>query len=136
MPSYQFLKVWGCLAKVVVPPPKRIKMGSKLVDYVFIGFAYNSSAYRFLIHKYDILDMNAGTIIESRNALFFEEIFPHKSTQESSSHKRNFESTSSTSHDQELMEERIEVEPRRNKRAKMSKSFGSNFLTYMLEDEP
>ena len=136
MPSYQFLKVWGCLAKVVVPPPKRIKMGSKLVDYVFIGFAYNSSAYRFLIHKYDILDMNADTIIESRNALFFEEIFPHKSTQESSSHKRNFESTSSTSHDQELMEERIEVEPRRNKRAKMSKSFGPNFLNYMLEDEP
>ena len=71
MPSYQFLKVWGCLAKVVVPPPKRIKMGSKLVDCVFIGYAYNSSAYRFLIHKYDILDMNADNIIESRNALFF-----------------------------------------------------------------
>ena len=34
------------------------------------------------------------------------------------------------------MEERNEVEPRRNKRAKMSKSFGPNFLTYMLEDEP
>ena len=34
------------------------------------------------------------------------------------------------------MEERNEVEPRRSKRAKMSKSFGPNFLTYMLEDEP
>ena len=34
------------------------------------------------------------------------------------------------------MEERNKVEPRCNKRAKTSKSFGPNFLTYMLEDEP
>ena len=34
------------------------------------------------------------------------------------------------------MEERNEVELRRSKRAKTSKSFGSEFLTYMLEDEP
>ena len=106
------------------------------MDCVFIGYAHNSSAYRFLIHKSDIPDMNANTIIESRNAIFFEEIFPYKSTQISSSLKRNFESTSSTSHDQELMEERNEVELRCSKRAKTSKSFGSEFLTYMLEDEP
>jgi hypothetical protein len=46
------------------------------------------------------------------------------------------ESTSSTSHDQELMEERNEVEPRRSKRTKTSKMFGPDFLTFMLEDEP
>ena len=34
------------------------------------------------------------------------------------------------------MEERNEVKPRRSKRAKTSKLFGSNFLNYMLEDEP
>ena len=67
-PSYQFLKVWGCLAKVAVPIPKRIKIGSKLVDCVFIGYAHNSSAYQFLIHKSDVPDMNVNTIIESRNA--------------------------------------------------------------------
>ena len=128
--------MWGCLAKVAVPTPKRIKIGSKSVDCVFIGYAHNSSTYRFLIHKSDIPNMNANTIIESRNAVFFEEIFTYKSTQISSSLKRNFESTSSTSHDQELMEERNEVELRRSKRAKTSKSFGSEFLTYMLEDEP
>uniref|UniRef100_A0A2N9F5X3 Integrase catalytic domain-containing protein n=1 Tax=Fagus sylvatica TaxID=28930 RepID=A0A2N9F5X3_FAGSY len=48
----------------------------------------------------------------------------------------NLESTSSTSHDQELMEERNEVEPRRSKRTKTSKTFGPDFLTFMLEDEP
>ena len=71
MPSYQFLKVWGCLAKVVVPTPKRIKIGSNSVDCVFIGYAHNSSAYRFLIHKSDVPDMNVNTVIESRNAVFF-----------------------------------------------------------------
>ena len=34
------------------------------------------------------------------------------------------------------MEERNEVKPRRSKGSKMSKSFGPDFLTYMLEDEP
>ena len=33
------------------------------------------------------------------------------------------------------MEKRNEVEPRRSKRTKTSNSFGSIFLTYMLEDE-
>ena len=33
------------------------------------------------------------------------------------------------------MEERNEVESRHSKRAKTLKSFGPNFLTYMLEDE-
>jgi transposase InsO family protein len=138
-PSYQFLKVWGCLAKVAVPIPKKIKIGPKTVDCVFIGYAHNSSAYRFLIHKSDIPDMHVNTIIESRNASFFEEIFPCKPTQETNSLnslKRNLESTSSTSHDQELMKERNEVEPRRSKRTKTSKTFGPDFLTFMLEDEP
>ena len=121
---------------MVVPIPKRIKVGSKSVDCVFIGYAHNSSAYWFLIHKSDVLDMNVNAIFESRNVVFFEEIFPYKSTQVSSSLKRNFESTSNTSHNQELMKERNEVKPRHSKKAKTSKSFGLNFLTYMLEDEP
>ena len=134
--SYKFLKVWGCLVKVVVPIPKRTKIGPKIVDCVFIAYAHNSTAYRFQIYKSDIPNLHVNTIIESRNVSFFEEIFPYKSTQESSSLKRNFKSTSSSSHDQDLMEERNEVEPRRSKRTKMSKSFGPDFLTYMLEDEP
>jgi hypothetical protein len=70
-PSYQFLKVWGCLAKVAVPIPKKIKIGPRIVDCVFIGYAHNSSAYQFLIHKHDIPDMHVNTIIEYRNASFF-----------------------------------------------------------------
>ena len=49
-PSYKYLRVWGCLAKVVVPPPKVQKLGPKTVDCVFIGYAQWSSAYHFLMH--------------------------------------------------------------------------------------
>ena len=106
------------MAKVAIPIPKKIKIEPKTVIYVFIGYAYNSSAYRFLIHKSNIIDMHVKTIIEFRNASFFEEIFPCKPTQRTNSLKRNLESMSSISHDQELMEERNEVEPRRSKRTK------------------
>ena len=75
-PTYKYLKVWGCLAKVVVPTPKKVKIGQKTVNCVFIGYAHNSSAYRFLIHKSEIPDMHPNTIIESRNASFFEHVFP------------------------------------------------------------
>ena len=43
-PSYKFLKVWGCLAKVPIPVPKRTRIGPKTVDCVFIGYAQDSSA--------------------------------------------------------------------------------------------
>ena len=87
-PSYKYLKVWGCLAKVVVPIPKKVKIGPKTFDCVFIGYAHNSSAYRFLIHESEIFDMHANTIIESRNASFFENLFLYKSTQALNSSKR------------------------------------------------
>ena len=70
-PSYKYLKVWGCLAKVAILNPKKVKIGSKTVDCVFIGYANNSSAYKFLIYKLDIPDIHENTIIESRNASFF-----------------------------------------------------------------
>ena len=70
-PSYQFLKVWRGLAKAAVHIPKKVKIGQKTVDCVFIGYAHNSSAYRFLIHKSDIPNMHVNTIIEFRNASFF-----------------------------------------------------------------
>ncbi|GKC30828.1 retrovirus-related pol polyprotein from transposon TNT 1-94, partial [Tanacetum coccineum] len=45
-PSYQYLRVWGCLAKVAVPPPKAQKIGPKSVDCIFIGLLRKHSAYQ------------------------------------------------------------------------------------------
>ena len=54
MPNLNYLNVWGCLAKVAVPKPKKVKVEPKTIDSVFIGYAQNSTAYRFLVHKSDI----------------------------------------------------------------------------------
>ena len=47
-PNLKFLKVWGCSAKVGLPDYKRVNVGSKTVDTIFIGYAENSVAYRFM----------------------------------------------------------------------------------------
>ena len=125
--------MWGCLAKVVVPPPKKEKIGPRTVDCVFIGYAQNSTAYRFLVYESEILDIHKNTIMESRNVTFFEHIFSYRSIKESSSVKRTLEIAYESSQDQE---EEVEVEPRRSKRARTSTSFGPDFLTYFLESEP
>ena len=70
--------MWGCLAKVEIPKPKKVKIGPKTIDCVFIGYAQNSAAYRFLVHKSEIDNIHESTVIELRNARFFEHIFPLK----------------------------------------------------------
>ena len=129
--------MWGCLAKVAVPTPKKVKIGPKTVDCIFIGYAQNSSAYRFLVYKSEIPDIHKNTIMESRNASFFEHVFPCKFEEGPSSSKRTFETMNEDSQDQEQeQEEEVEDEPRRSKRIRTEKSFGPDFLTYMLESEP
>lgn len=44
-------KFGGCLAKVAVPDSKKVKISPKIINCIFIGYASNSSAYRFLVHK-------------------------------------------------------------------------------------
>ena len=42
--NMKYFKVWGCLSKIQVPIPKRVKIGPKTVDCVFIGYVTNSKA--------------------------------------------------------------------------------------------
>ena len=63
-------------------------------------------------------------IMELRNASFFEDVFLCRSKDEVSSLKRTFETIVGNSQDLEPKEE-VEVEPRRNKRAMIEKSFGN-----------
>ena len=134
-PSYKYVKVWGCLAKVMVLIPKRIKIRNKAIDCIFIGYAINSSAYRFLVHKSNIPDIHVNTIIESRNASFFENIFPIKNACDRSSLKRTHD-TATSDIDHESIYDESEEALRRSKRARTSKFFGLDFLTYLLENEP
>jgi hypothetical protein len=63
------------LAKVNVPINKKHKLGPKTVDYVFLGYAIHSIGYRFLIINSGVLDVLVDTIMESRDAIFFESEF-------------------------------------------------------------
>ena len=127
--------MWGCLAKVPVPPPKKVKLGAKTVDCYSLGPAQNSSAYRFLVYKSDIANINVNTIMETRDGSFFEDVFLHKRKEVNNVPKRTREE-SSNSHEDETHHEIKEAKPRRSVRARTSKTFGSDFFTYVLEHKP
>ncbi|GJY08243.1 retrovirus-related pol polyprotein from transposon TNT 1-94 [Tanacetum coccineum] len=143
-PSYQYLRVWGCLAKVAVPTPKAQKIGPKSMDCIFIGYAKNSSAYRFIVHDSKNSDIQKNTVMESRNASFFENIFPCLTKEIGSLSRIDDEVVQDKRQqdDNDLQDERQdqpeeeEVEPRRSKRARTEKSFGPNFVSFMVENEP
>ena len=83
-PTLSYLQTWGCLAKVNLPITKKRKLGPKTVDCVFLGYAAHSIAYRFPVAKSGVDDMNVGTVFESRDATFFEDIFPMRDMQSTS----------------------------------------------------
>jgi hypothetical protein len=55
---------------------KKRKLRPNTVDRVFLGYAIHSVGYRFLIINSRIPDMHVGTIMESRDAIFFKVNFP------------------------------------------------------------
>ena len=61
-----------------------MKIGPKMVDCIFIGYAHNSNAYRFIVYEFENPDIHKNTIMDSRNASFFENVFPCKSKHGSS----------------------------------------------------
>jgi hypothetical protein len=69
--NISYLRTCGCLAKVNVPINKERKLGTKIVDCVFLGYAFHNIGYRFLIINSISPDMLVGTIMESRDATFF-----------------------------------------------------------------
>ncbi|KAL0458384.1 UNVERIFIED_CONTAM: Retrovirus-related Pol polyprotein from transposon TNT 1-94 [Sesamum latifolium] len=77
-PSLKFFRVWECLAKVLVPEHKRKKLGPKTVDIVFLGYVETSYALRILIIKSEIPGIEVNTIVEFRDAVFIEDVFPMK----------------------------------------------------------
>ena len=117
----------GCFAKVQVLLPKRTKLGPKTIDCVFIGYASNSSTYRFLVIKSEVHDINNSIIMESIDVEFFEEIFPFKERHNEIIKRKIDDSLPRTQHEQ-----MDDVEPRRNKRARTSTSFGLDVITLLI----
>ena len=74
-PNIAYLKVWGCLAKVLFLELEKWKLDSKMFDAMFIGYAENSATYRFLIIKLENSLVEINSIIEKKNTNFFETSF-------------------------------------------------------------
>jgi len=54
-----------------MPINKKRKLGSKIVDCVFLSYTIHSVGYKFLIINFEVSDVNVGTIMKSRDATFF-----------------------------------------------------------------
>ena len=83
-----------------------------------------------MVHKSKHLDISENTVIESDNDEFFENIYPYKTRHERSSggSKQPRDEPSENVHNDE--------NPRRSTRQRTSTSFGSDFVTFLLENEP
>nr|ASR75387.1 retrotransposon protein [Oryza barthii] len=99
-------------------------------------------AYRFLIVKSEVPDMHVGTIMESRDATFFESFFPMKDTHSGSNQPSEIIPSSITPPEQtehtheHVSEEDVSEAPRRSKRQRTAKSFGDDFTVYLVDDTP
>jgi hypothetical protein len=140
--TLSYLRTWGCLAKVSVPINKKRKLGPKTVDCVFLGYAFHSVGYRFSVVRSGVQNLLVGTIMESRDATFFENIFPMRD-ETSSSRQESVEKDDSTKLMElneptfiEHPEEDNDEAPRRSKRQSTEKSFGDDFIIYLVDDTP
>ena len=145
-PSLSYLCKWGCLAKVNVPISKKRKLGPNTVDCVFLGYAHHSIAYRFLVVKSKVPDMYVDTIFESRDATFFENIFPMEDMRSNATFSSEiaFDFTLPVESPiesfeqplEEILEENDNEVPVRNKRRRIAKSFSGDFIVYLVDDTP
>ena len=87
------------------------------------------------MHKFDIHNIHVNTIIESRNASFFENIFLVKMNVMGVLLKKTHDTTTNDIDHESINDESKEA-LRHSKRARTFKSFGLDFLTYSLENEP
>ncbi|KAL2243086.1 UNVERIFIED_CONTAM: hypothetical protein Sindi_0426600 [Sesamum indicum] len=134
--------------KVLVPKYKRKKLGPKTIGAVFLGYVETSYALRFLVIKSEIPGIEVNTIVEFRDVVFLEDVFPLKmGIPSNASIDDSLASTSIPEHVEKMSN--VGVSPsssnqtheeseelRRSKRARIVKDFESDFVTYNIEDDP
>jgi hypothetical protein len=129
--------------------PKKRKLGPKTVDCAFLGYVHNSMAYRILVIKSDTPEQNVNTVMESRDASFFEDIFPMRAAGSTSICENNhshmydpkdltqplesFDENYTPSEDNNNL---VNEPARRSKRPNILKSFGDDFIVYLVDDVP
>jgi hypothetical protein len=103
------------------------------VDCVFLGYASCSMAYRFLVVKSEVPDVYVDTIMESRDATFFEHIFPMKDIHSNSRYSSEITPEHSTPVESSKQPHEIVLEeddndaPKRSKRQRVE-------IVYLVDD--
>ncbi|GKD45635.1 hypothetical protein Tco_1270280 [Tanacetum coccineum] len=116
--------------KVVVKlsDPKRKTLGEKGIDCIFVGYDEHSKAYRFyVIEPNDSVSINS--IIKSRDAIFDENRF--SSIPRPKDVIPNFVESQMDDHTDDVPSE-IPA-PRKGKRVRKAKSYGSDFQLYLVK---
>ncbi|GJV00991.1 zinc finger, CCHC-type containing protein [Tanacetum coccineum] len=127
-PNLSYLRVYGCRAIVRLPDPKRKTLGEKGIDCIFVGYAEHFNAYRFYVIKpNDSVSINS--IIESRDAIFEEYRF--SSIPIPNDIIPNLDESQRDDHFDDVPSEI--PEPRKGKRVRKAKSYGSDFQLYLVE---
>ncbi|KAJ9539459.1 LOW QUALITY PROTEIN: hypothetical protein OSB04_032192 [Centaurea solstitialis] len=136
--DFQKDEVWGCLAKVQVPLPKRTKLGPKTIDCIYLGPAKNNAAYRSLVYKSQVEDVHKQTFIETS--------FPYKDKEKPVSipKKRGNEDITPQNESNPSVNPNREgtsivqkdIEPRRSKHGKIAKDFGPDYMTFNVNSCP
>ncbi|GJR43063.1 zinc finger, CCHC-type containing protein, partial [Tanacetum coccineum] len=115
-------------AVVRLPDPKQKTLGEKGIDCIFVGYAEHSKAYRFyVIEPNDSVSINS--IIESRDAIFDENRF--SSIPRPKDIIPNSDESQRDDHSDDVPSEI--PEPRKGKRVRKAKSYGSDFQLYLVE---
>nr|CAE02261.2 OSJNBb0058J09.8 [Oryza sativa Japonica Group] len=118
--------------------PYEIWIGRKTITFLFAHMGVLGESQ----FKSEVPDMHVGTIMESRDAIFFESFFPMKDTHSGSNQPSEIIPSSitppeQTEHTHELVsEEDVSEAPRRSKRQRTAKSFGDDFTVYLVDDTP
>ena len=133
------------MAKVNVPINKKRKLGPKTVD-IFLGYAHRSTANQFLVVKSDVPDVYVDTIMEFRDATFFENVFPMKDMHSTSRFSSEItpesvapivtKTSEQPVEQEEILEKDDSEAPRRSKIQRVAKSFGDDFTVYLVDDTP
>ncbi|GJV82537.1 retrovirus-related pol polyprotein from transposon TNT 1-94 [Tanacetum coccineum] len=124
------------MAIVRLPESKKRKLGDKGIKCIFLGYAQNSKAYRFIVvEPNDLILVN--TIIESRDARFDENRFKtilkaHEISNETVS--TEIPITTEGSNDDSFLDHQ-QVKPRRSTRQRRQRTFGPDFNMYLVEGD-
>ncbi|GKB64921.1 hypothetical protein Tco_0921107, partial [Tanacetum coccineum] len=123
-------------AIVQLPESKKRKLGDKGIEYIFLGYAQNSKAYRFIVvEPNDLISVN--NIIESRDAHFDENRFKtipkaHEISNETVS--TEIPITTKRNNDDSFSDHQ-QVESRRSTRQQRQRTFGPYFEMYLVEGD-